>query len=436
MGTATVPRFPFFALLTLSIAIFLSVTIEMLPTGLLPDMSQELGVSEAQIGLTVSFFALTVVLTSFGLTAITRRVPRHALVVTVLIVLAASTLITALAPNYPVLVASRVLGGLAHGVFWSVVGAYSAYLVPKAQLGRAVSITLGGGSLAFVLGVPLGTALGNAVGWRVSFVILGVLTLVGAAFVYRFLPKVDHLGTASIGPASIGPASVDAESNVGTSVVGTPTGGIDILTDEAIASHVPRRDQSVMAVVFICLITAVTMMGQYSFYTFIAPFLIRSIGLDAPLVSPALFLYGVAGAFSLVLVAVFLGKRPRSGTMASLIVLLAIAAVMAFLPSVQALSLTTFVVWGLAINVLPPLLQTRLLHAASPRIRDAASAFYTTAFNIGIGGGALVGSLVLGIAGLGALPLIFGALLIVAIALALISELVVRHRPSRRVLQH
>jgi DHA1 family inner membrane transport protein len=421
MGTATVPRFPFFALLTLSVAIFLSVTIEMLPTGLLPDMSRELHVSEAQIGFTVSFFALTVVLTSYGLSALTRRVPRHALVVTVLVVLAVSTLLTAFAPNYGVLVASRVLGGLAHGLFWAVVGAYSAYLVPPAQLGRAVSITLGGGSLAFVLGVPLGTALGNAVGWRVSFVILGVLTLVGAAFVYRFLPTVDHLATAS----------TDA-----VQIVGTPTGGIDILTDEAIASHVPRRDQSVMAVVFICLITAVTMMGQYSFYTFIAPFLVRSIGIDAPLVSPALFVYGMAGAFSLVLVAVYLGRRPRSGTMASLVVLLAVAVVMASVPSVLGVSLTAFVVWGLAINVLPPLLQTRLLHAASPRIRETASAFYTTAFNVGIGGGALVGSLVLSVAGLGALPLVFGALIIAAIALTLISEFVVRHRPPRRVLQH
>jgi DHA1 family inner membrane transport protein len=171
---------PYFALVTLAVAIFLSVTTEMLPTGLLPEMSADLGVRESLIGLTVSVFAFTVVLSSAPLTTLVRRVPRHSLVVIVLVVLAASTFATAIAPNYGVLVASRVVGGLAHGVFWSVVGAYSAYLVPRHQLGRAVSITLGGGSLAFVLGVPLGTALGHAIGWRASFAMLGILLVVGA----------------------------------------------------------------------------------------------------------------------------------------------------------------------------------------------------------------------------------------------------------------
>ncbi|MCU1557607.1 MAG: transporter, partial [Microbacteriaceae bacterium] len=162
MGTPPSQRFPYFALITLAAAAFLCVTIEMLPTGLLPEMSHELHVSESQIGLTVSVFAFTIVLTSPFITALTMRVPRHTLVVVVLLILVASATATALAPNYAVLVASRVLGGLAHGVFWSVAGAYAAYMVPKEQLGRAVSITLGGGSLAFVLGVPLGTALGHA----------------------------------------------------------------------------------------------------------------------------------------------------------------------------------------------------------------------------------------------------------------------------------
>jgi len=175
----TVPRttspFPYFALATVAIAIFLSVTTEMLPTGLLPEMSADLHVSESLIGITVSVFAFTVVVSTAPLTALTRRIPRHALVVTVLLVLAVSTVATASAPTYILLVAARIVGGLAHGVFWSVVGAYAAYLVPRDQVGRAVSITLGGGSLAFVLGVPLGTALGHAIGWRASFFVLGIL---------------------------------------------------------------------------------------------------------------------------------------------------------------------------------------------------------------------------------------------------------------------
>ncbi|QNE47851.1 MFS transporter [Glaciihabitans sp. INWT7] len=416
----TAPRttapFPYFALLTVAVAIFLSVTTEMLPTGLLPQMSADLRVSESLIGATVSVFAFTVVLSSAPLTAVTRRIPRHALVVSVLLVLAVSTVATALAPNYAVLVASRVLGGLAHGVFWSVVGAYSAYLVPKHQVGRAVSITLGGGSLAFVLGVPIGTALGQAIGWRASFFVLGALLIVGAGFVYRFLPRVDHLA--------------------GAAMVGTATGGITVLDGQFRTSTVPRRDHSVMAVVFVCVIAAIIMIGQYCFYTFIAPYLTRAVGLDASAVSPALFANGVAGVLSLVLVAFVLGRRPNLGLVIALIVLLASVLVLGLQPRVLAASLPAFFLWGLAIGVVPPLLQTRMLHAAPARIRDTASAFYTTAFNVGIGGGALLGSLLLGTLGLGSLPFVYAGILVLSIALVIASQLVLRQRPPRRVLDH
>jgi DHA1 family inner membrane transport protein len=416
MGTPPLPKpFPYFALVTLASAVFLSVTIEMLPTGLLPQMSHELGVSESQIGLTVAVFAFTVVLTSTWISALTRRVPRHALIIIVLVVFSASAVATAFAPTYPMLVASRILGGVAHGVFWSVVAAYAAYLVPREQLGRAVSITLGGGSLAFVLGVPLGTALGNAVGWRASFGILAFLTLVGAGFVYRFLPRVDHLSP---------------------SPVSTSTGGIAILSDELSASLAPRRDHSVTAVVFVCIITAITMIGQYTFYTFIAPFLVRAVGLDQSAVSPALFAYGAAGAASLVLVGVYLGRRPRLGLMIGLVVLLATALSLGFLPTVVPLAIVSFFLWGLAMGLLPPLLQTRMLHAAHPRIRDTASAFYTSAFNVGIGGGALVGAIVLDRLGLRSLPFVFAGILVLSIVLVILSDVLLLRHPSRRVVEH
>jgi predicted MFS family arabinose efflux permease len=416
----TAPRttapFPYFALLTVAVAIFLSVTTEMLPTGLLPEMSAELHVSESLIGATVSVFAFTVVLSSTGLTVLTRRIPRHALVVSVLLVLAVSTVLTSIAPNYGVLVAARILGGLAHGVFWSVVGAYSAYLVPKHQVGRAVSITLGGGSLAFVLGVPIGTALGQAIGWRASFLALGVLLVIGAGFVYRFLPRVEHLA--------------------GPSVVGTATGGITVLGEEFRSSTAPRRDHSIMAVVFVCVIAAIIMIGQYSFYTFVAPYLTRAVGLDESAVSPALFAYGIAGVISLVLVAFVLGRRPNLGLVIALVVLLSVVLVLGLAPEVLLASLPAFFLWGLAIGVVPPLLQTRMLHAAPARFRETASAFYTTAFNIGIGGGALLGSLLLGTLGLAALPFAFAGILVLSLALVIASDAILRQRPPRRVLDH
>lgn len=416
----TVPArpFPYLALFVVALAVFLSVTIEMLPTGLLSYMGAELGVPNSLIGLTVSVFAFTVVLSSAPLAHLTRRVDRHTLVVIVLLVLVASTVITALAPNYAVLVASRVLGGLAHGLFWAVVGAYSAYLVPKEQIGRAVSISLGGGSLAFVLGVPLGTALGQAVGWRWSFGILAALTLVGTFFVYRLLPKV-KAGAAS--PTNSIPTVTDS------------TGGIAVLTR---ATRAPRREQSVLAVVFVCVITAVIMIGQYTFYTYVEPFLTGPMGLGSVAVSPALFAYGVAGVFSLVAVALWFGRRPRTGLMVALVSTLVFAIVLACWPHVSPLAIVAFVLWGLTLGMVPPLLQTRLLHAAPARIRDTSTAFYTTAFNIGIGGGALVGALALEQWGLAALPRIDVLLLITAIVLVLVSDAILHGVKPRRVVGH
>jgi DHA1 family inner membrane transport protein len=419
-GLMTAPRtttpFPYFALVTVAVAVFLSVTTEMLPTGLLPEMSADLRVSESLIGITVSVFAFTVVVSTAALTILTRRIPRHTLVVSVLLILAVSTMLAAGAPNYAALVAARILGGLAHGVFWSVVGAYAAYLVPRDQVGRAVSISLGGGSLAFVLGVPLGTALGHTIGWRASFFLLGVLLVIGAGFVYRFLPRVDHLAEAAM--------------------VSTSTGGILIAGGESQQSHAPRRDHSVVAVVVVCVTTAIIMIGQYSFYTYVAPFLVRAVGLTEAAVSPALFAFGIAGLLSLVLVALVLGARPRLGLMVSLVVLLCSVVLLAFAPRVLPVALPAFFLWGLAIGIIPPLLQTRMLHAAPARIRDTASAFYATAFNAGIGGGALLGAVLLDTLGLASLPVVFAGILLVSIAFVLVSDLFLRRQPPRRVVDH
>ena len=417
-ATANARPFPYLALFTVALAVFLSVTIEMLPTGLLSYMGAELEVPNSFIGLTVSVFAFTVVLTSAPLAHLTRRINRHTLVVTVLLVLVASTVLTAIAPNYAVLVASRILGGLAHGLFWAVVGAYSAYLVPREQIGRAVSISLGGGSLAFVLGVPLGTALGQAVGWRASFGILAALTLVGTFFVYKLLPRVE---AGSAAPTNSVP------------VVSTSTGGIAVLTQ---ASHAPRREQSVLAVVVVCVITAVVMIGQYTFYTYVEPFLTQVIGLEPIAVSPALFGYGIAGVVSLVAVGLWFGSRPRTGLMIALSATLVMAIILSFWPGVTPLALVAFMLWGFTLGMVPPLLQTRVLHAAPARIRDTSSAFYTTAFNTGIGGGALVGAIALENWGLAALPRIDAVLLAIAIVVVLVSDVMLRQARPRRVVEH
>jgi predicted MFS family arabinose efflux permease len=260
-----------------------------------------------------------------------------------------------------------------------------------------VSITVAGGTLAFVFGVPLGTAAGHLLGWRLSFAALGVLMLIGAALVWKFLPPVARHSTGTTDAA-----------------VSVPQGG--------------RRDVTIPAVVLICFITGITMIGHYSFYTYIAPFLLEGLGVGVSQLAPVLFAYGIAGAIGLLLVGTVFGPRPSLGLVLGLAVSAVSVTLLALFSATVPIALAAFMLWGMAFGTLPPLLQTRMLHAASPGIRDTASAFYTTAFNAGIGGGALLGAVLIETVGLEYVPLVYEGLLVVALALVVITDLVGRRR--------
>ncbi|MCX7523342.1 MFS transporter [Microbacterium sp. STN6] len=413
-------RFPWAGLIVLASAVFLSVTSEMLPAGLLPDMSRSLDASKPQIGILVTIFAFTVVVTSTPLSALTRRWDRRGLMMAILAVLAISNVFTALAPTYELVVASRVLGGIAHGLFWALVGAYAGHLVPREQIGRAVAITLGGGTVAIVLGVPVGTALGHVFGWRLAFAIVGGLMVGAAVLIWRFLPRIARAGEAGTGGGTVSDSGTASD---GGTVSDSRTDSDS--TADAAAASVPARsrgrarlDPTFGAVLVVCVVTAVIMTGQYSFYTYIAPFMIQQMGVADGDVSGLLFLYGIAGAAGLLLAGV-LGRRPTSALIVGVFVTGAAVATLAAFASMPFVAIGAMVLWGLGFGAIPPLLQTRLLHTSSAAFRDTASAIYTTAFNVGIGGGALLGAVLLGITGLGGLAWVFAGILGLSLVIVL-----------------
>jgi predicted MFS family arabinose efflux permease len=301
--------------------------------------------------------------------------PRHALLVAVLAVLGLTTLASAVAPEYWMLVAARVVGGIAHGLFWALVAAYAARLVPHDQIGRAVSVTLGGGTLALVAGVPAATVLGQAIGWRPVFAIVAALTLVGAVLVWRLLP----------------PVAADGERT---------------------EARFRRGDVSLGPVLVVCAVTAAVMLGQYAVFTYVAPLITDVVGVEPGAVGPLLLVYGVTGAVGLVVAGSRLARRPIRA-MAGAMALAAVALVVLGAAPGVIVSIVAFAVWGLAFGAIPPLLQTRLLQTAPPAHRDAASALYATAFNIGIGGGALLGAVLFDLVGVRSLPFVYAAVLVV-----------------------
>ncbi|GAB3607659.1 MFS transporter [Conyzicola nivalis] len=396
-STTTAPAFPWVGLLVLAGAIFVSVTSEFLPTGLLPDMASELEVSESRIGLLVTIFAGTVVVSTTPLAALTRRYSRKYLVVIVLLVVATGNVLAALAPTYEILVGARIIGGLAHGLFWAVVGAYAAHLVPKHQIGRAVAITSGGGTAAFVLGVPLGTALGHALGWRLAFATIGVIVIVLAILVLRFLPAVDHR-------------------------VPLATGEIPMPL---------RKDRSIPGVIVLCFVIIVVMTGHNLFYTYIAPWLISVGGFGEDSIAILLFLFGGAGAVGLVLAGLVSDRFPRGGMIVATTVVAVSVLVMALWSGSQVVIVASLVVWGIAFGGLPAMLQTRMLHTASARMRDLAAALFTTSFNFAIGFGALVGGLLLDQAGIITLPFVDVVIIAVGVVFMVVSNLWLSARAKR-----
>ncbi|QEO09335.1 MFS transporter [Protaetiibacter larvae] len=380
--------FPFFRLLVIAGAIFASVSSEFLPTGLLPEMAAELKVSESQIGLLVTVFAATVVLSTAPLTVLTRRYSRKWLMVVLLGVFAVTNVLCAIAPSYEFLLGARILGGLAHGLFWAVTGPYAALLVPKHQLARAISVTNAGGTAAFILGVPLGSALGHALDWRLAFAVMAGVVVLFMLLVVLFLPPVSHLVTLATGEIAL------------------PV----------------RKDRSVPAVVIVCITVILVITGHNVFYTYIAPWSIQVGGVPESGVPGLLFAYGAAGAIGLILGGAFGDRFPRgSVNLAFAGVAVSILLLCLFGTSVVPV-VVGLVLWSIFFGGVPALMHSRVLHSASERIRDLAAASLTTAFNIAIGGGALLGGALLDGFGIAVLPWAAAGLIVLALVVAVSTD--------------
>lgn len=409
---------PLGSLLVLGLAAFMSVTIEMLPTGLMHLMAPDLGVSEPEIGYLMTAFSLAVIITSTPLTRLLRRVPRHSLLVGVLAVYCVASLVTAIADTYALVLASRILGGVAHGIFWAIVASYVALITPKRHLAHGISITLGGASVAFVLGLPLCTALGQMMGWRPTVVTLVACTFATAIALWLVLPRVNHLDEAlHTAPVEL-PGAGEGEKQARNASRPLPAFAV--------------RPKSFAAVLLISGLTAIIMIAEYGFYSYITPYLRGPLGVPAASLSLMLFGYGILTAIATALTGVLFGRRRRVGIVTALAAMLVVGIVMRWLaPGAAAWTIAGLMLWGFAMGFLPPLLQTELLEASPSRMRDVASALYSSCFNIGIGGGALIGGQLMEHAGLVALPVFFvivvgGAL----VAFAVVVTLLQRGRPG------
>ncbi|MGW0905693.1 MFS transporter [Streptomyces sp. NPDC002853] len=343
-------------MLAVAAGIFVIVTTEILPIGLLTPIGATFGISDGTAGLMMTLPGILAAVAAPVVTVTTRRVDRRHMLCVLILVLALANLLAALAPGYWLMMVSRVLLGLVIGAFWSIGASLASRLVPEAQVGRATAVIFAAVPLGSVLGVPAGTLLGQLVGWRAVFVVMGGLTLAVLAALVMSLPPLPPQSVTRLG-----------------------------VLRELLRS---RRVRVAVAVTFL-VVTA-----HFATYTYVTPFLEEVTGAGPRAITLFLLAYGVAGILGNFLAGAWVRRAPR-GTFAAAAGL--IAAVTLLLPVLGAAgyggALGLLVVWGVAYGAVPVCSQTWFVDAA-PRAPEAASVLFTSSFQATFAFGALGGGVV------------------------------------------
>ncbi|MFJ9203067.1 MFS transporter [Streptomyces flaveolus] len=187
-----------FVVYLLGVGAFLMGTTEFIIAGVLPELAADLGVGVARAGLLITAFALGMIVGAPVMGLATLRLPRRSTLVLALAVFAAGHVIAALSSSFTVVFAARVLSALATGTFWAVASIVATAAAGPAASSRALGIMISGSALATVIGVPVGTWAGQAVGWRGTFWALALLAGLVALLISRFVPADTGRAAASV----------------------------------------------------------------------------------------------------------------------------------------------------------------------------------------------------------------------------------------------
>ena len=359
---------------------------EFLPMGLLPDISHDLGVSIPATGNLVTVYALGVVVGGPLLVALTINRRRKATLLALMAIFTLGNMLCALAPNYTTLALARIFTALSHGSFFGIGAVVALYLAPPGQSSRALALMFTGLTLANVLGVPLGTLLGQQTSWRVPFWTVAVCGGLAMLAIWRFIPDLSAMPKPD-------------------------------LRKELRAVVQPN-------VLLAMAITAIGFAGVFTIFTYITPILEDMSGLVPHQVSIMLIALGIAATIGLNIG----GKLADWKLLPTITLSLAGMALMGiiFAWSMQFMwaAIATAFIWSLISFAVGPGLQTNAMAQAgdSPLMASTAN---QSALNLGNAGGAFLGGLVIHLE-LG-LPAVALASAAVAVCGALLTVYSMRH---------
>lgn len=333
-------------------AAFITILTEALPAALLPQMAQDLGVSQAWIGQTVTTYAFGSLVAAIPLVTMTRSMRRRPLLMAAVLGFALANSVTALSDSFTLIMTARIVAGMAAGMLWALLAGYATRLVAPQFRGRAIAVAMAGTPLALSLGVPAGGWLGLAWGWRWCFGLASTLALLLWLWMWLRLPDFP---------------------------------GQDRNQRKPIAAVM--RTPGVLAVLMVVLFYV---LAHNILYTYIAPFLAAS-GVHVR-IDLALLVFGIAALPGIWLTGLFVDRHLHRLSMASILLFCGAVLMLGLSWGGSSLALAALAVWGFAFGGSATLFQTSLAQVAGEQV-DLAQSLFVTTWNSAIAGGGLAGGL-------------------------------------------
>lgn len=370
-------RLPLIPLLALSLAAFVTIVTEALPAGLLTPMAQDFAISAAAAGQSITAYAVGSFLAAIPLMTLLQGMRRRRLLLFTLAGFTVANLVTAFARDYTLLLVARAIAGAAAGVLWALLAGYAAAMAPAQQKGKAIAIAMAGTPLALSIGVPLGTFVGNAIGWRESFMALSALSLL-LMLVLRL--------TA---PEQPGPSAQQRRPL--------------------------RAVLRLPGVRSVLLLVLGIVLAHNILYTYISPFL-QPAGLMAR-TDAILLLFGLCSLVSIVITGIFVDRFLQPLTLISIGLFMVAALLLQLNAASVPLVWLAVALWGLAFGGAATLLQTAMVNRAGAAT-DVAQSMLVTVWNLAMAGGGMLGGVLLQNLGIGSFAPMLLLLLFMALGIA------------------
>jgi predicted MFS family arabinose efflux permease len=331
---------------------FAFVTTEFLPVGLLPQIARDLGVSPGTAGLMVTIPGVIAAISAPAMMVGAGRIDRRLILLTLSVILLASDLISAFAPNFGIMLLGRAMLGAALGGFWTLALTASGRLVREQHAAKATAMILAGVTFATVIGVPLGTFISGLSSWRMSFIATAGLTTFALAAQAFLLP------------------SLPSNAAVRFSDLGAVLG----------RAH-PRKSLLMVVLVF---------GAHFSSYTYIAPFLAQNAHFSLSAITTLLLGFGLVGFISNFAVSAAVTRNLKGSLLAMVGILMIALFALPMSHGSQAEVSVVVLAWGVAFGAIPLCLSI-WMQLSVPDMPEAGSALFISIIQVAIALGSLAG---------------------------------------------